>query len=310
MMTDIQVTIVVVLAFVAVSGAIFAIGQLFASRERVHSRIVASANIVTSAPRKRAVSWDFDHLVKSYFDEKTFGIEGQVRTQLRRRLLRAGFFNTNAVNYYIFARLASVVVVTAGVYFLVEALTSEQHWLVKFALVAVAMFVAVLGPDAYLARRERMMHDAYRMDFPDLLDLVVVCIDSGLSLEGAIDRVAPQVSDQNPALGTNLMLMGAEIRAGRSTMDALESLADRLGIDEARTLSGMLRQSIELGTDVGDALRAFSDEMRDRRLLRAEERANQLPVKMVAPLGMFIFPVILLTVMLPVVLRLISLMGK
>jgi tight adherence protein C len=72
----------------------------------------------------------------------------------------------------------------------------------------------------------------------------------------------------------------------------------------------MLRQSIELGTDLGDALRVFSDDMRDRRLLRAEERANQLPVKMVAPLGMFIFPVILMTVMLPVIIRLVSVMGK
>ena len=72
----------------------------------------------------------------------------------------------------------------------------------------------------------------------------------------------------------------------------------------------MLRQSIELGTDLGDALRVFSDEMRDRRLLRAEERANQLPVKMVAPLGMFIFPVILLTVLLPVILRLMAALPK
>ena len=96
------------------------------------------------------------------------------------------------------------------------------------------------------------------------------------------------------------------MRAGRSTMDALGSLADRIGIDEARSLVAMLRQSIELGTDVGDALRVFSDEMRDRRLLRAEERANQLPVKMVGPLGLFIFPVILGLVLLPVVIRLFT----
>jgi tight adherence protein C len=98
--------------------------------------------------------------------------------------------------------------------------------------------------------------------------------------------------------------MGAEMRAGRSTIDALGSLAERICIAEARSLVAMLRQSIELGTDVGDALRVFGDEMRDRRLLRAEERANQLPVKMVGPLGMFIFPVILGLVLLPVLIRL------
>jgi tight adherence protein C len=296
------------LAFAAVSAIVFVVGRNLADRARVQHRVVAPLHSA-NADRHSDAPWNLDHLVKNYFDEKKFGIEGAVRARLRQNLVRAAYFNPNSLNYYVFARLASVVVITIGVYLLVEALMANQPWIVKFLVLAVGMLVAVLGPDAYLARRQRVMHDCYRLDFPDLLDLIVVCIDAGLSLEAAIDRIAPQISDQNGPLGTNLMLMGAEIRAGRSSMDALYSLADRLGIDEARSLAGMLRQSIELGTDVGDALRAFSDEMRDRRLLRAEERANQLPVKMVAPLGMFIFPVILMTVMLPVMIRLISLMG-
>src|SRR5438046_3527886 len=104
----------------------------------------------------------------------------------------------------------------------------------------------------------------------------------------------------------NIISLGSEMRAGRTLSDALESFAERLGLDEARSFVSMLRQSIELGTDVGTALRVYSDEMRDRRLMRAEERANQLPVKMVLPLGLFIFPVILATVMIPVILRLMS----
>jgi tight adherence protein C len=93
-------------------------------------------------------------------------------------------------------------------------------------------------------------------------------------------------------------------------VDALSSLADRLGLDEAHSLVAILRQSVELGTDVGEALRVFSDEMRDRRLLRAEERANELPVKMVAPLALFIFPVILGLVLVPVLLRLFLVVFK
>src|SRR5947208_15437327 len=105
------------------------------------------------------------------------------------------------------------------------------------------------------------------------------------------------------------MIIGAATGAGRRSFDALVSLADRLGLDEAHSLVAILRQSIELGTDVGEALRVFADEMRDRRLLRAEERANQLPVKMVGPLGLFIFPVILGLVMLPVLLRLMQVLS-
>ena len=118
---------------------------------------------------------------------------------------------------------------------------------------------------------------------------MVVCVDAGLGLEAALERISPEIMRQNKALGMNLLLMGAESRAGRSTIDALDSLTDRLALEEARSFAGMLRQSIELGTDVGEALRVFSDEMRDRRLLRAEEQANQLPVKMVAPLGLSYF---------------------
>ena len=89
-------------------------------------------------------------------------------------------------------------------------------------------------------------------------------------------------------------------------MEALGSWAERLNLDEARSFVLVLRQSIELGSDAGDALRVFGDDMRDKRLLRAEESANKLPVKMMLPLGLFIFPVILLVVLLPIVIKLMT----
>jgi len=127
-----------------------------------------------------------------------------------------------------------------------------------------------------------------------------------LSLEAAFDRDRGEEFKQSRELGNNLALMGAEMRAGRSTIEALESFADRLGLDEAASFNTMLRQSLELGSDIGEALRIFSEDMRDRRLLRAEEAANKLSVKMILPLGLFIFPVVLLVVMLPVVIKLMS----
>ena len=129
-------------------------------------------------------------------------------------------------------------------------------------------------------------------------------------MDAAIARIQPEVSKQSRALGMNLSLLGAETRAGRSTADALGAFADRLNIDEARAFTILLRQSLELGTDIGDALRVFSDEMRNKRLLRAEETANKLPVKMVMPLGALIFPVILMVVMLPVIIKLLSIMHQ
>ena len=99
------------------------------------------------------------------------------------------------------------------------------------------------------------------------------------------------------------MMMAAEVRAGRSTIDALESLADRLAMDEAKSLVLVLRQSLELGSDIGDTLRIFSEEMRDKRYMRAEALAHALPVKIVIPVGFCIFPVILVVLFLPLIIR-------
>jgi tight adherence protein C len=301
MPADLLPLLIAALVFVAVATAVFVTGQYVAFQIRVRERVAAHASDADAVPSLAA---KIDALVSSLFDEKRFGIEGSVRSTLRRELMRAGFFRVDAISYYIFARLAAVIILPGIAYLLAEHFLVGTDWYLKLALVAVVMFVAVLGPDAYLARRIRKLQQGFRIAFPDMLDLMVVCVDAGLSLEGALDRVSGEIMRQNRHLGTNLLIMGTEHRAGRSTIDALASFADRVGLDEARSFVAMLRQSIELGTDVGDALRVFSDEMRSRRLLRAEERANELPVKMVGPLGGFIFPVILALVLLPVLIRL------
>ena len=308
MSQELSIHLITILAFGAVAIGVFAIGQFLAVQIRIHQRVAAQGQ--DAAQRRDAetaagLASGFDALVSTIFEEKRFGVEGSVRTKLRRELISAGFFRVDAINYYIFARVATVVVLAIAV-LIAEQFMVNSEWYLKLGLAAVVILLAVVGPDAYIARRKRKLHLGYRIAFPDMLDLLVVCIDAGLSLEAALDRISGEIGRQNRHLGANLQIMGAEMRAGRSTIDALASLADRLGLDEARLLAAMLRQSIELGTDVGDALRAFSEDMRDRRLMRAEERANQLPVKMVGPLGLFIFPVILGIELVPVIVRLLT----
>jgi tight adherence protein C len=308
MPADLAPVLITVLVFGAVATAVFVVGQFINVQSRVRRRIEAHAHKFSAETSPRLAS-SVDAFVSTYFDEKRFGVAGSVRAELRRELIRAGFFRADAINYYIFARMASVVVLTITGYLIVQQFLVDTQWYLKFGSVAIVIILAVLGPDAYIARRKRKLHESFRIAFPDMLDIMVVCVDAGLSLEAAFDRITGEIGRMNRYLGTNLQIMGAEMRAGRSTIDALASLADRLGLDEAHSLVAILRQSIELGTDVGEALRVFSDEMRDRRLLRAEERANELPVKMVGPLGMFIFPVILGLVLLPVILRLMMVLS-
>lgn len=289
------------MAFAAVSGLVFVAGQYVMREIKVQQRIAAPTREQENGSR---LLDSLNAVVLKYFNEKRFKVEGPVRAKLRQELLRAGFFHANAINYYIFWRVGLVIGLPLLGYLIAVILLADYGPLAKLGLVVLMTVLAILGPDAYLARRQRILTVEYATAFPDLLDLMVVCVDAGLGLEAALDRISREIIKKSRALGMNLLLLGAETRAGRSTIDALGSFADRLGLDEARAFVGTLRQSIELGSDVGDALRVFGDEMRDKRLLRAEEQANKLPVKMVIPLGVCIFPVILLVVLLPVVVKL------
>jgi tight adherence protein C len=289
------------LSFGAVAGIIFVFGQFLATQAQVQRRLPVSAG-------KTGVSADdrlslLQAFVTRHFSERRFGVDATLRGKLRRELLRAGYFRDDALNFYLFFRMALPVVLPSAAYLIVLFFIDGAPWYLKFLVVCATLAVAVLGPDIYLDRRQRRLARQYRDLFPDFLDLLVVCIDAGLSLEAALERVTRQIIKQSRPLGLNLMIMASETRAGRNTIDALDTLADRLIIDEARSLVLVLRQSLQLGSDVGDTLGVFAEEMRDRRVLRAEENANKLPVKMTIPLALFIFPVVLIVVMFPIVIR-------
>jgi len=305
-MSDFALILVPALCFGAVAAVVFLLAQQYASYARVQRRLPLPAE--PGAPSERPTA-GFAGFLARHFDEKRFGVDGAARDRLRRELAKAGFFAPSAPTCYVFVRIAGVVVLPLAVY-IASAFVPDLRPLARVALTSVTVLVAMVGPDAYLARRRRALAREYRLVFPDMLDLLVVCVDAGLSLDAAFERIRGEVAKQSRALGMNLAMMGAEMRAGRSMMEALDSLADRLNLDEARSFVTLLRQSIALGSDIGDALRVFSDDMRDKRLLRAEEAANKLSVKIVLPLGLFIFPVVLLVIMLPVIVRLLAVMAR
>jgi tight adherence protein C len=303
-MLEVSPALIGLMAFAAVTGVVFVGGQYVVREIRVQQRIAAPLRERDTSSK---LFESLNSIIVKYFDEKRFSVEGPVKSKLRQDLLRAGYFHVNAINYYIFWRIGVVVAFPLVAYVIAETFIGDKTWLGKFGLVVLSTVLAILGPDAYVARRQRLLRDEYATTFPDLLDLMVVCVDAGLGLEAALDRISAEMLKKSRALGMNLLLLGAETRAGRSTIDGLASFADRLGLDEARAFVGTLRQSIELGSDVGNALRVFGDEMRDKRLLRAEEQANKLPVKMVIPLGICIFPVILLVTLFPIIVKLTTL---
>ena len=135
------------------------------------------------------------------------------------------------------------------------------------------------------------------------MDLLVVCADAGLAMEGALERVGRELAGSYPSLAANIHMTNLEIRAGRPLSDALEHFGDRLGLDEVRSFATLIQQSDELGSSITEALRVYSEDMRHKRLSTAEEKAYALPAKLSLPLMICVFPVLFVVILLPVFVR-------
>ncbi len=149
-------------------------------------------------------------------------------------------------------------------------------------------------------RKEKLLNG-----FPDALDLMVVCVEAGLGLDQAIARVGEEIKIGHKDLGDEFQLVSLELRAGFSREQALRNLSERTDIDEIRSLIALLIQTDRFGTSVGQALRVHSDSMRMNRRLRAEEMAAKLPVKLMLPLIIFIFPSLMVVIIGPGAIKLI-----
>jgi tight adherence protein C len=150
--------------------------------------------------------------------------------------------------------------------------------------------------------RERRMK-RLRVAFPDALDLLVVCVEAGLGLGPAIERVARELEISHPDLAHELALVNAEISAGVERPVALRNFARRCGLEDIQGLVGLLVQTIKFGTSVADALRVYSEEFRDKRMQRAEEQAAKIGTKMIFPLVFCMFPAFFIVMIGPAVIR-------
>jgi len=144
-----------------------------------------------------------------------------------------------------------------------------------------------------------------RRGLPDVLDLLVICVESGLGLDQAIMKVAQELRITHPELSDELQLVNLEMRIGKTRIDALRELARRTGLEDIKSLVAMLVQTDRFGTSVAQSLRVFSDELRVKRRQRAEEMSAKTSVKMVPPLVFFIFPALMVVILGPAVLSLL-----
>jgi tight adherence protein C len=294
-----------VLVFLAGGTLAFAVMIGLRAREAVRRR-AARVGVDDSAPGgRRSLRYSGLRAAQRLVDYTTrhysAADSGDMKI-LRRRLTQAGIYDAHAAAYFFIARAAMAVSFAAAAFFGLPMFGFEG----KTSFWLFLIFGGVLGylaPSFYLDRRIAAKRLEHQSGFPDFMDLLVVCADAGLSMEASLDRVGRELGEAYPSLAANIHMANLEIRAGRTMTEALEHLGDRLGLDEARSFATLIQQSDELGSSIGDALRVYSDDMRHKRLSRAEEKAYSLPAKLAVPMMVFIFPTLFIAILCPVIVR-------
>jgi tight adherence protein C len=175
-------------------------------------------------------------------------------------------------------------------------------YLISVVLAVVGMY----APNTWLTARAEGRKQEIVNGFPDCLDLMLICVEAGLGMEAAFDRVGRETMRSHPRLAEILSVATLELRAGASREQALRSMAQRAQVEEIKSFTTLLIQSDKLGTSIGKTLRIYSDEMREKRRLRAEEKAHRLPVLLSIPLVACLLPTMIGVLMLPAAIRVVK----
>jgi tight adherence protein C len=217
-------------------------------------------------------------------------------------LVQAGYDGGTAPIVY-----GTVRVLSATLLPVIALALTPRHGLLLFAsVVGLAAAIGVFAPPAMLARLGARRQTALRRALPDAMDLLVVCVEAGISLDAAILRVAREMAALHPALASELLLVNRRMNAGVTREDALHGLSTRTGVAELRALASNLIQSERWGTSVATVLRVYAETLRRQRRQSAEKRAATAPLKMLFPLGIFIFPSIFIVIIGPAFVKIVA----
>ncbi len=301
--------VVMALIFASVALGVLATAGMVSTRGALRRRLQSEGHAATaqnefSLRMGEGRSW-MERLLKPLAQHMT--PTGDVRVgSVRMRLVQAGFMRPSAVGTYFAVRLVAGVAMPLAILALMPLLSKSMTVNQLLVLSASAILIGLYLPAAVLSKKiERRKLEIYE-GFPDALDMMLVCVEAGLGLDAAINRVGHEIGKAHPVLGEQMELVGLEMRAGKPRYEALRNLADRTGVDEVRSLATLLIQSDALGSSIAQSLRVHAEDMRARRMLKAEEKAHKLPVKLSIPLILCVLPSLMIVILSPAALRIID----
>jgi tight adherence protein C len=272
-----------------------------AIRRRERSRLLGkeAPSLLRAEPKK---------IFKDILDRLNLG-EELYNTRVVKKLRMAGYQGQSPVVTFL-----AVQVIIPGVLFIVAALYAfvipkqiDYPFFTKLLVVLAVTLIGYYIPGLYVKNKINKRQTAIRRSWPDALDLLLICVESGMGLESALGKVADEVVAQCPELAQEFALMTAELSYLPERQKAYENLAERIGLDAVNALVVALNQSEKYGTSVGQSLRVLAQETRDKRMSAAEKKAAALPPKLTVPMILFFLPVLFAVIMTPALIQVFAL---
>ncbi|HYU96229.1 MAG TPA: type II secretion system F family protein [Sphingomicrobium sp.] len=298
------------LLFAAVAAGAYFTAQMIAARQATRRRLLEDGPRVSGGTqtmgslRTDRVESAWLKLVNS-IEKSGLSLVDSKDEALRGKLAAAGFTAGYAPRVYTLLRLVLVLGLPITVFLLYWVGGSSPSVLKLYISLIAAAAAGLYLPSLFVqAKADRRQRDLVN-GFPDALDLMLVCVEAGLGLEAAFARVGMEMTTSHPRLAEQFGAVVLELRAGRSHEDALRRMSDRAGSDEIRAFGTLLIQSTKLGSSIAQTLRVYASEMRERRRMRAEEKAHRLPVLISIPLVACMLPTMIGVLMLPAMIRVI-----
>ena len=284
-----------ILAFVAIFVLVGSIGVLMFYREAALERI---SQVINPQPKQKTLAETFQNtgssignVVKRF--ENLMPKSDKEVSVIRLRLTRAGYRNENAMKIFYGSKVLTPLLLAT------IAAVSGLANLAPFFVYLVALGVGFLAPDFWLGKRITARQKKLTRGLPDVLDLLVICMEAGLSLDQATARSAEELSQSQPEICDELSVVVLEQRAGRARSESWKNMAERTGVECLRNLVSMLVQTEQFGTSIAKMLRVHADTLRVQRVQMIEEMAGKTSVKLVFPLVLFIFPALFLVTLGP-----------
>lgn len=302
--------VVLGLVFAAVLLSVLGVSWLIRPQSVVERRLAVGTSVSAGPQRPPEVVLrrrSSGGLLNYLYDRLRPRKEGRGR-QLSDRLAFAGYRGPGAVRNWVLCRTALSLGLPVIVLAAMQVLIGDVG-LGTLLATTVAGGLGFVLPSVWLKKRTRVRTQAIRLAFPDTLDMILVCVEAGLGIDAALHHTTTEIGHAHPVISQEMDQMRAELRAGKPRAEVLKAFADRTGVEEVRSFATVLIHAEQFGTSIADALRVYAAEMRTARLLRAEEEANKLPMKLSLVVAACTFPALFVLLLTPIAIAIMRAFG-